>query len=143
MASSAPRLRGKEKLKIALRALPAAARRHVATAIAQGAADMVSSVKFLCPVGDAAMDEHPGELRDSIGWLFAFQDQDKHRVKDPTLAAVIFEGGAAAPHVLHVEFGTQKMDAIPHFGPGIRAVKKQALARVNKAVRQGIKTISG
>lgn len=135
------RLRGREKLKIALRALPAKARRHVAQAVSEGASDAVAMVKHLCPVGEAALDDHPGELRDSVGWHFAFQDPEKRRVKDPTLAAVIVEGGAAAPHALHVELGTEKMAAIPHFRPGVRAVKKSALKKINAALRRGVREI--
>lgn len=139
------RLKGKEKLKIILRALPAQARKYVAAAVAEGADDIVAMQKHLCPVGEAIGDEHPGQLRDSIGWKTAAQDPGKgkrgRRVADPELAAVISAGGAAAPHALYVEFGTEKMRAEPFFRPGVRVVRKSALRRINAAVRRGVREI--
>lgn len=135
----AARLKGKEKLKIVLRALSGRVRLRVAAAVARGANEIVTMQKHLAPVGHPPEDEHPGQLRGSVGWKWASQDPVKRRVADPNLAAVISAGGAAAPHALHVELGTQKMSAEPFFRPGFRAVRKQAVARVNKAIRQGIK----
>jgi HK97 gp10 family phage protein len=130
----------RSKMKFRLSKLSHLQRGRVKTAIMFGAQMIVNVQKSLCPTqqelgpGDIA-----GELRDSIKATTAAESPVKRRVADSELAAIITAGGPEAPHVLHVEYGTQNMSAIPFFGPGFRAMKKPVQRNINKATRDAIR----
>lgn len=128
--------------------IPERVRRQTRLAMEKGAGEIVDMAKALAPV----LSEHDprrkaGALRDSIGWTWG--DAPKGSIVLARSAAsdgeriTIYAGNDEAFYARWVEFGTQKMPAIPFFFPSYRALRKRVKGRITremkKAIREGAK----
>lgn len=142
-----------------LKALPAAARAQIKTALAAGAAEIVAAQKQLCPV-------RTGKLRDSIKATPGNENlpayaalRSKRPVdrRDPELAVIISAGNRGVRYAHLVEFGTAGHEetlhrgnatqtihhpgahAEPFFYPGFRVRRNGAKSKVKKAIVKAIR----
>ncbi|ASY56488.1 HK97-gp10 family putative phage morphogenesis protein [Sinorhizobium sp. CCBAU 05631] len=135
------------KRKLTL-AIPYRVRQRTRAAMEKGAGEIVAMAKSLAPV----LSEHDprrkaGALRDSIGWTWG--DAPKGSIVLAQSASVdgeritIYAGDSEAFYARWVEFGTQKMPAIPFFFPSYRTLRKRVKGRITremkKAIREGAK----
>lgn len=129
-------------------AIPYRVRQRTRAAMEKGAGEIVAMAKALAPV----LSEHDprrkaGALRDSIGWTWG--DAPKGAIVLAQSASfegeriTIYAGDSEAFYARWVEFGTQKMAAIPFFFPSYRALRKRVKGRITremkKAIREGAK----
>lgn len=144
------RFDGRERMRRVLKALPDQVRKKIRQAILDESEKMAQTMRRLAPVDT-------GKLRDSIVVVPATENprlyqSRRSRRTDPDLelAALVYselfyapwKEFGTAPHRNEGEFkGTTNPGtrAEPFFFPGFRARKKAAIAKINRAARQGIK----
>lgn len=165
------KVKGVDKLKRKLKAMPKIARDEIHDALRQSAAEMVGTAKSFAPVKS-------GALRDSVGYTFGDYKPENSNVRgvvgggsrlaDPDLTVTIHAGDAKAYYAAFVEFGTaghkieaklapalhlyggdfvESVDhpgaaARPFFFPAWRMVKKKVKGRVSRATTKAAKKVA-
>lgn len=157
-------MRGREKIRFALKIMPKLARDNVRQAIREVGEDATGLVKRLAPVlAHPSGTARPGALRDSVtgspgdeaGEAYASvrKRATKNGTADPALAYVITAGNEQVDYAKHVEFGVKAHTAggefkgatipaipkQPFFWPGIRAAKNRGQPKINRAARKALK----
>jgi HK97 gp10 family phage protein len=135
-------LKGRERFRRLLLALPKVARAKIKPALMEGANLIVQTQKDLCPVlSIATIERRPGALRESIKATPGGHRRGKHTTQDPELTVTISAGDPPdVAYAAHVEWGTQDRPPEPYFYPGLRAGRKDAQSLVKKAVRDAIRS---
>lgn len=162
-------IKGLSSLQKKLKRMPQVARSEIRQALAEGADDMVATMKNLAPV--SANGSHgwkPGMLRASIVATFgdgsvpkyaAFRGRKGRRAiqsNDPDLSVTISAGNSDVRYAHLVEFGTRPHPnggmfagtqhpgtaAQPFFLPGYRANKKAVKARIARAINRAAKKVA-
>lgn len=115
-----------------LNAKDAALVRQIEAAIDKGADDFVDLARAACPT-DPTLEDHPGQLRESIHKVDGSDPLQKRVVADARDAkgeyyGVHVEVGHRTPHGGHVP-------AHPFFYPAWRLVKREIKARIGSAVK--------
>lgn len=160
---------GLKSLEAKLKRIPKEVRSAVKQALAEGADEIVATMKNLAPV--SANGSHgwpPGMLRDSIVATFgdgstpkyaAFRNRKGRRAiqaNDPDLSVTITAGNETVRYAHLVEFGTKPhvnggkfkgtqnpgTAAQPFFYPGYRANKKRVKARIARAINRAAKSVA-
>lgn len=138
------RIKNRERLRSLLKALPQKQREEIKIALRQEANAIVQMQKQLVPVDE-------GETRDSIKAQSGLQAGEAYarvrgraRVQDPELTMIISAGNPVSGNTTRsdahlLEFGTSSMPRKPFFFPAFRAHKRDAVRRINRAVRKAIK----
>jgi hypothetical protein len=127
---------GLVELQRRIAAIPQAVTDAAKLALEKGADEMVAKVKSIAPVAPE-FESQPGQLRDSV-----HREPGRHE-----LAVVVVEDARDAEGHLypgHVEYGHKAADgshvaAKPHFWPAYQLTKKKRNARINRAIKAGIK----
>lgn len=116
----------RDRLRRRMKSIPAAVRRALKAQNAINAAEMVETVKGFM----SGFEDPTGALKGSV----------KHQdVSDSTrISQRVEEGGAAAPHALHVEQGTVHAPAYPHFWPAWRLKRRRFKSRMSRAAKKAI-----
>lgn len=152
MASS---IQGLDRLNRKLGRLPATVQKRIREAMEQGADEIVSLMKSLCP-------SDSGDLRDSIAWTWGSAPKGAM-----TLATVkgkggadnvitIYAGNADAYYARFVEFGTAShtaggkfagaeipaIPAQPFFFVSFRANRKRVKSRITRAINKAAKEVA-
>lgn len=162
-------IKGLSRLADKLKKLPKSVRSEIKQALAEGADQMVATMKNLAPVSPAGSHGMPsGMLKDSIQATFgdgsvpkyaAFQGRrGKRAIKsnDPDLSVTISAGNDFVRYAHLVEFGTKPhaqggkfkgtqhpgTSAKPFFFPGYRANKKQVKSRISRAITRAAKRVA-
>lgn len=129
---------GVERMSARVNAIPAAVRERVQTALRQGAADIVATLRAVAPVSE--LDSHPGELRENI-----------HAEDGPLISVDVMvdppgkDGKGYAPHVEygHVAANGTHVPAQPFFWPTLRTRRRAMRNKINTASRNAIKAAVG
>lgn len=165
------RIKGVDKLKRKLKAMPKVARDEIHGALQQSAAEMVSTAKNFAPVAS-------GALRNSIDYTFGNYAPENSNVRgvgagggklnDPDLTVTVHAGDAKAYYAAFVEFGTTGhaieaksapalnlhggvyaesvehpgASARPFFFPAYRLVKKKVKGRISRATNKAAKKVA-
>lgn len=160
---------GLRSLEAKLKRIPKAARSAIKQALAEGADDMVSTMKSLAPVSSSGSHGwQPGMLRESVVATFgdgsvpkyaAFRTRRGRRAiksNDPDLSVTISAGNTDVRYAHLVEFGTKPhpnkgkfagtmhpgTPPQPFFFPGYRAHKKSVKARITRAINRSAKKVA-
>jgi HK97 gp10 family phage protein len=162
-------VQGLSRLSAKLKKLPTAVRSEIRQALAEGADEMVATMRGLAPVSPSGSHGwEPGMLRSSIVATFgaggapayaAFQGRKGRRAirsNDPDLSVTISAGDTHVRYAHLVEFGTKPHPqggkfagtqhpgtaARPFFYPGYRANKKKVKARISRAITRAAKRVA-
>lgn len=129
-------VKGLDKLRAKLRAMPDEVRAAIRGALEQNAEELVAMQKRLVPVDD-------GDLRDSIKWEWGSGDASRIGVKgEAGLAVKVSAGDENAFYAAFKEFGTVDQPATAYFFPSYRALRKRMKGRVTRAQNKAIKRIA-
>lgn len=131
------------RLQARLAKVPDVARAAAATAMEEGAAEIVAEMKRLAPV-------QSGALRDSIGWTWGEVPAGTFVIDEirsganqgdqyATLRIKIYAGSKEAFYARWQEFGTKDHPASPFFFPAWKKMRPKFRARIRAAVRKAIK----
>ncbi len=134
-------LKGADVLAAKLDRLSDAARETLRGALDKSADELVDGIKAIVPVGHG-LEQHPGELRDSVHKEDGRNALSVYVTEDAKAADGEFYGP-------HVEFGHKTADgahvpAYPHFFPEVRVSKRKMKSRISRAMTQAIRqTLAG
>jgi HK97 gp10 family phage protein len=129
-------VKGLDKLRAKLRAMPDEVRREIRGALEKNAEELTAMQKRLVPVDD-------GDLRDSIEWNWGTGDESRIGVKgEQGLAITVSAGNREIFYAGFREFGTVKLAAAPFFFPSYRALRRRMKSRVSRAQNKAIKRIA-
>jgi HK97 gp10 family phage protein len=148
---------GLDKLIAKLKALPPHFEKAAQKALAEGAEEIVATMRNFCPVDQ-------GDLRASIGWTFGDAPKGSIRIaggsvrigRNRKINLTIFAGNAAAYYVRFVEFGTAPHAqggkfkgtespgtvAHPFFFPAWRLKKKKVKSYVSREMNKAAKALA-
>ena len=133
------KIKGRERMKRVLKALPQKERARIKAALRMSANEIVATQKQLAPV-------LTGKLRDSIKATPGNEDlpayasvRGRARTQDPELTMILSAGNSEVRYAHPQEYGTERQAAQPYFGPGFRAHRRDAMRNINKAAKQAIK----
>lgn len=162
-------VQGLSRLASKLRQLPKSVRSEIRQALAEGADDMVATMKNLAPMSPRGSHGwQPGMLKASIVATFgdgsvpayaAFQGRKGKRAvrsNDPDLSVTISAGNESVRYAHLVEFGTKPhpqggmfkgtqhpgTPAQPFFFPGYRANKRKVKSRMSRAINRAAKKVA-
>lgn len=153
------KIKGVDKLKRKLKAMPKVARDEIHGALQKSAAEMAATAKNFAPVKS-------GALRASIGYTFGEYAPENSNVRgvggggklnDRDLTVTVHAGDAKAYYAAFVEFGTAPHEnegrfagsehpgasAHPYFFPAYRLVKKRVKSRISRATNKAAKKVAG
>lgn len=130
-------VKGLDKLRAKLRAMPDEVRREIRGALEKNANELVAMQKRLVPVDD-------GDLRDSIEWAWGDGETSRIGVKGQQgLAITVSAGSAEAFHARWVEFGTSDgRPAQGFFYSPYRALRKRMKSRITRSQNKAIKRVA-
>lgn len=144
------KINGRDRMRKVLKALPVEIRKQLRAETFAAAQDMANMMRRLVPVDHGDLQKSiKVDHGDVVPELYN-KSRARRVEKDPELAAVIhvdefyaaFREFGTSPHINQGKFaGTENpgTPAQPYFWPSYRSQKKQAIARINKAARRGIK----
>ena len=145
-----------KQLSDKLKALRVATQKPVRAALGAAAQDMVEMMRRLAPDGPGAGEY---DLKGTIDWHFGAAEgggSDAVSGRSVATRATITAGDAKNPEARWMEFGTPPHEnegkfagtenpgvrARPYFFPSYRALKKQAKAKVQRAITKAVKEVA-
>jgi len=150
----AGKIQGLDRLNRKLRALPAVAQRRIRQAMEQGADEIVTMMKSLCPADS-------GDLRNSIAWTWGQAPKGALTLAKVTQTGgentlTVYAGNAEAFYARWVEFGTAPhsagglfagstipaVPASPFFFVSFRANRRKVKSRITRAINKAAKDVA-
>lgn len=150
----AGKIEGLDRLNRKLAALPGVAQKRIREAMEQGADEIVSMMKSLCPTDS-------GDLRDSIAWTWGRAPKGAMTLAKVTQTGTentltIYAGNSEAWYSRFVEFGTAAhtaggifagatipaIPASPFFFVSYRANRRRVKGRITRAINKAAKEVA-